>query len=149
MLQKPIKNPNPGLLELLFFPVGEAGARRKFFGVWGCDLVIPCRFYFPGSGAAQLDPPVGFSSSSLPIPTKFPAVKSPHTELCLHNSAFLVKQKGIFCPCLGGGRGCQERLAGLKGCGTRLAGQIMGLLREGPAAPRKSAPSIFSPGSRG
>lgn len=40
-----------------------------------------CRFYFPDSGAAQIDPPGSRTAPMdfpfLPIPTKFPAAKSP------------------------------------------------------------------------
>lgn len=121
--------------------------------MWGCDLVTSCRFHFPGSGAAQLDPsgsgtaPLDFPF--LPIFTKFPAAKFPPPlpVFCLHNSAFvpvLVKQKGIFFPLPGWGQRMPGKFKRAQGLWRTFGRGDNGAAQGGSSSTQKNLLPVFS-----
>lgn len=119
------------------------------FSVWRCDLVTSCGFYFPGSGAAQLDPP-GSRTAPLDfpfllVPTKFPAAKSPPV-CCLHNPAFvpvLVKQRGILFPLPGWGQRMPGKIKRARGLRRTFGRGDSGAAQGGSSSTQKICSQYF------
>lgn len=101
-LQKPSKNPKFRAFGAAVFSSGKAGWRTKFLEcveVWFGDIlqVLFSRFRCSTAWSPwKQDSPYGFSFSS--HSHQISSCKMPPKVCCLHNSAFLVKQKGIFFP---------------------------------------------------